>query len=274
MTDFFKGDNQAVSLSPGSKRRYNFAALAADRSFINKINTFPINTEIKTIKTYIVAAGGGLTIAGPGAPASIPAANDAGAVTLEMNTSLLLLPKTPMQRRIADRRVGFFTDDFVRYSDDQQEVENVAFAVRWRLEPKDGEMEKWMKGELVEPKKPIIYYIDPATPKQWRKHLIAGINDWQAAFEKAGFRNAIMGKEWPENDSTMSMEDARFSVLRYFASNVENAYGPNVHDPRSGEIMESHIGWYHNVMKLVHDWYMIQTAAVDPGARKMKYDEK
>ena len=127
---------------------------------------------------------------------------------------------------------------------------------------------------MVEPKKPIIYYIDPATPAKWRKYLIAGINDWQVAFEKAGFKNAIMGKEWPSSDSAMSMEDARYSVLRYFASDVENAYGPNVHDPRSGEILESHIGWYHNVMKLVHDWFMIQTAAVDPKARKMKFDDE
>jgi hypothetical protein len=134
-------------------------------------------------------------------------------------------------------------------------------------------MEKWKKGELVEPEKPIIYYIDPATPKKWRPYLIKGIDDWQVAFEKAGFKNAIMGKEWPENDSTMSLEDARFSVIRYFASDIANAYGPNVHDPRSGEILESHIGWYHNVMSLVHDWYFVQTAAVDADARKMTFDD-
>ncbi len=276
VTDFFKGDNLVVSISSSAKRRYNLSGIAADRSYIAKISTFPINTEVRTVKTFssTPSAGGMGMPASPGMPtANIPAANDAGAVTLEMNTSFLLLPQTPMQRRIWDKRVGFFPDDFVRYSDDQQKVENIRFAVRWRLEPKDGEWDKWRNGELVEPKKPIIYYIDPATPKQWRKHLIAGINDWQSAFEKAGFKNAIMGKEWPENDSTMSTEDARYSVVRYFASDIENAYGPNVHDPRSGEILESHIGWYHNVMKLVHDWYMIQTAAVDPGSRKMKFDD-
>jgi hypothetical protein len=152
-------------------------------------------------------------------------------------------------------------------------VEEKSFAVRWRLEPKDGDVEKWKRGELVEPKKPIIYYIDPATPAQWRPYLIKGINDWQIAFEAAGFKNAIMGKEWPANEPTMSMEDSRYSVIRYFASNVENAYGPNVHDPKTGEILESHIGWYHNVMSLVHDWYMIQASAVDPGARKMKFED-
>ena len=205
---------------------------------------------------------------------TLPAASEAGAVTIELNTSLLLLPIKPMVHRVADKRVGYFTDDYVLYSDDQQKVESKEFAVRWRLEPKDEDYARWQKGELVEPKKPLIYYIDPATPKKWRKYLILGINDWQKAFEKAGFKNAIMGKEWPENDSTMSMEDARYSVVRYFASDIENAYGPNVHDPRSGEILESHIGWYHNVMKLLHDWYMIQTAAVDPRARTMKFSDE
>lgn len=275
VSDFFKGDNQAVSIDPRTKRSYNLSVLTQDRSYISKISTYPINTEIVSVKTYSASPAGGISIPGlPTGGGGIAAANDAGAVTMELNTSLLLLPKVPMQRRIADKRVGFFTDNFVRYSDNQQKVEDVSFAVRWRLEPKDGEWEKWRRGELVEPKKPIIYYIDPATPKQWRSHLIAGINDWQAAFEKAGFKNAIMGKEWPENDTTMSMEDARFSVVRYFASPVANAYGPNVHDPRSGEIIESHIGWYHNVMKLVHDWYMIQAAPNDPGARSMKYDDQ
>jgi hypothetical protein len=274
VTEFFKGDNQAVSVNPNTKRRYSLTALAQDRSYIGKISTYPINTEIVTVKTYMSSPAIGPSIPGLPPTAGIAAARDAGAVTMEINTSLLLLPKVPMQRRIADKRVGFFTDEFVRYSDSQQKVEDISFAVRWRLEPKDGEWEKWRRGELVEPKKPIIYYVDPATPKQWRSHLIAGINDWQAAFEKAGFKNAIMGKEWPENDTTMSMEDARFSVVRYFASDIANAYGPNVHDPRSGEILESHIGWYHNVMKLVHDWYMLQAGPSDPGARSMKYDDQ
>jgi hypothetical protein len=270
VTDFFKGDNQAVSLQPGYKRRLNLSGIASDRSFIQTIKTFPINTEVKTVKTFNSTPS-----FGPAAPASttLPAADVAGVVTLELNTSFILLPKSPMKKRLFDPRVGFFADDYEVYSDDQQKVSDKEFIVRWRLEPKDEDIDKWTRGELVEPKKPIIYYIDPATPKKWRPYLMAGVNDWQKAFEKAGFKNAIMAKEWPENDSTMSMEDARFSVIRYFASNIENAYGPNVHDPRSGEILESHIGWYHNVMKLVHDWYMVQTAAVDPKARKMTFDD-
>ncbi|MBS1730646.1 MAG: zinc-dependent metalloprotease [Bacteroidetes bacterium] len=270
VTDFFKGDNQVVSLNPSIKKNYNLMSLSSDRSFIETIHTFPINTEVRTTKTYI-------SIPQTGAPStqsvSLPASNAAGAVTFELNTSFIMLPDKPMQKRLFDPRVGYFADDYTVYGDNQQKVKDDVFIVHWNLEPKPEDMEKWKRGELVEPKKPIIYYIDPATPKQWRPYLIMGVNDWQKAFEKAGFKNAIMAKEWPENDTTMSLDDARFSVIRYFASDIENAYGPNIHDPRTGEILESHIGWYHNVMQLLHDWYFIQTAAVDPNARKMKFDD-
>jgi hypothetical protein len=275
VTDFFKGDNQIVSLDPNLKKIFNLTAIASDRSYVQSIKTFPINTEIKTVKTFSTTSGSPMPgMSFPGSSASFPAANKAGVVTMELNTSMLLLPKTPMAPRLFDRRVGFFTDRYVLYSDDQQKVDKKEFAVRWRLEPKPEDLEKYKKGELVEPIKQIVYYIDPATPKQWHKPLIDGINDWQTAFEKAGFKNAIIGKEWPVDDSTMSLEDARYSVIRYLASDIENASGPQVHDPRSGEILESHINWYHNVMKLVHDWYLIQTAAVDVRARKMKFDDE
>lgn len=276
VTDFFKGDNQVVGLDQGDKRQFNLTAIAADRSYVQSIRTYPINTEIKTVKTYTTSSGSPMGMGGgfPGSSSGFPAASRAGAVTMELNTSMLLLPKTPMTPRLFDRRVGFFTDRYVLFTDDQQKVDKKEFAVRWKLEPKPEDLEKYKRGELVEPIKQIVYYIDPATPKQWHKPLIDGINDWQKAFEKAGFKNAIVGKEWPTNDSTMSLEDARYSVIRYLASDIENASGPQVHDPRSGEILESHINWYHNVMKLVHDWYLIQTAAVDPKARKMKFDDE
>jgi hypothetical protein len=120
-----------------------------------------------------------------------------------------------MKKRLFDPRVGYFADQYTVFSDQQQKVQDDIFIIRWRLEPKDEDMDKWKQGELVEPKKPIIYYIDPATPKQWRSYIIQGVNDWQKTFEKAGFKNAIMAKEWPDNDSTMSLEDARYSVIRY-----------------------------------------------------------
>lgn len=275
VTDYFKGDNQAVSINPSSKRRLNLTAIQSDKSYIETIKSFPINTEVRSVKTFgASAAMPGMGAApSPFPSASLPAANAAGVVTLEINNSFILLPEKPMQKRLNDIRTGYFVDDYTVYSDDQQKTEESSFIVRWKVQPKKEDIERWKKGELVEPEKPIIYYLDPATPKKWRPYLIQGVNDWQAAFEKAGFKNAIMGKEWPEGDSTMSLEDARYSVIRYFASDIQNAYGPNVHDPRSGEILESHIGWYHNVMSLLHDWYFVQTAAVDPDARKMKFDD-
>ncbi|MBL7692674.1 MAG: zinc-dependent metalloprotease [Flavipsychrobacter sp.] len=275
VTDFFNGDNQPVSLSAFTKRRFNLTNQVADRTYISSINTYPINTEVKVVRTFTSTPPMGPQ-GGPGQMPSVtlPAAMAAGAVTMEINNSFVLLPKVPMAKRLFDPRVGYFADDFQVFDDAQQKVDDQVFAVRWRLEVKDADMEKWKRGELVEPKKPIVYYIDPATPKKWRKYLIQGINDWQVAFERAGFKNAIIGKDWDYSDSTLNLEDARYSVVRYLPSDVPNAYGPNVHDPRSGEIIESHIGWYHNVMKLVHDWYFVQAAAVDERARKMVFDDE
>lgn len=269
VTDFVKGDNDLISLSGFKKMGLGAGALLADRSYVKSIKAFPINVEIRTVKTYSGGGGapgiGGIQLGRP---------RDNNPLTMELNSSFLLLPEKPMSKRLFDKRVGYFADNYTEFGDDQQKVQDKTFIVRWRLEPKDEDRKKWENGQLVEPKKQIIYYIDPATPKKWRPYLIAGINDWQKAFESAGFKNAIVGKEWPENDTTMSLEDARYSVVRYFASDIENAYGPNVHDPRSGEILESHVGWYHNVMKLLHDWYMVQASAIDPKARKMKFDDE
>jgi hypothetical protein len=274
VTDFFKGDNQPITLGDFHKKKFNLAGQVSDRSYISGINTYPINTEVKVVRTFNSTPS--FTPPSPGGfpSTTLPAAWATGAVTLEMNNSFVLLPRVPMAKRLYDPRVGFFADDHVEYNDAQQKVDNKVFIVRWRLEPRDEDVAKWKRGELVEPKKPIVYYIDPATPRKWRPYLIKGVNDWQQAFEQAGFKNAIFAKDWDMKDTLVNLEDARYSVIRYLPSDVENAYGPNVHDPRSGEIMESHIGWYHNVMKLVHDWYMIQAAAVDPKARKMEFDDE
>ena len=274
VTSLFEGDTQAFSLSSRSKRAYNLGNLKGDASFIESIRTYPINTEVTVTKTYTYSLPQG-GAGGPGRMSAIlPAGLEAGVVTLVLNTSMVLLPEVPMQPRLFDARVGYFADGYTQFSDEQQAVERVRFIARWRLEARPEDVEKQKRGELVEPVKPIVYYIDPATPKQWRPYLIAGVNDWQKAFEQAGWKNAIRAEEWPEDNPDMSMEDARFSVIRYLASSTANAYGPNVHDPRSGEILESHIGWYHNVMTLVHDWYQVQVGAVDPRARSFKYDDE
>ena len=273
----FEGDTQVFSLDSRRKKQFNLGGVKADASFIQSIRSFPINTEVTVTKTYSYNQ----PQAGPGAASqsrgtTLPAGRETGFVTVVLNTSMILLPEQPMQQRWFDSRVGYFTNGYSLFTDEQQRVQNIRFITRWRLEARPEDVERQKRGELVEPVKPIVYYIDPATPKQWRKHLIAGVNDWQVAFEQAGWKNAIRAEEWPENaeELGMSLEDARFSVIRYLASPIANAYGPNVHDPRSGEILESHIGWYHNVMTLVHDWYQIQAGAIDPRARAFKYDEE
>ena len=261
VTGFFNEDNSALGLSQSYKRAFGLSGQAS--SYVEDIKSLPLNTEVRVVKTFNSTS-----------TPSIPATAYTGKATLGLNYSFVLLPSNPMMRRYFDRRVGYFTDRFNVFSDQQQRVTSKTFITRWRLEPRPEDVEKMRRGELVEPQKPIIYYIDPATPKQWRKYLIQGVNDWQVAFEKAGFKNAIMGMEWPEGDSTMSMEDARYSCIRYLASDIENAYGPHVHDPRTGEILESHICWYHNVMSLLHDWYMVQASSIDEAARCMNFDEE
>nr|WP_315161003.1 zinc-dependent metalloprotease [uncultured Flavobacterium sp.] len=274
VTGTFESDLQTFSLDPIKKQLLNIQGFQKDRSFIQKISSFPINTEIRTVKTFATTAPQLSLNPTPKIGTNLPAALDAGVITLELNTSMILLPKKPMRKRTFDARVGYFANEYELFEEESQKSDTEVFAVRWRLEPKSEEDAKRQKnGELIEPKKPIVYYIDPATPEKWKKFIKLGIDDWQVAFENAGWKNAIRGEYWPENDPTMSLEDARFSVLRYFAAEIQNAYGPNVNDPRTGEILESHIGWYHNIMSLLRNWYMIQTAAVDPAARAKKFDD-
>ncbi len=275
LTSTFDGDIQTFSLDPIKKQLLNIVAFQKDKSFISKISSYPINTEIRTVKTFTTTPPRISITPTPQIGVNLPSALDAGVITVEMNTSMILLPKTPMRKREFDARVGYFANQYDVFEEESQKADTKVFAVRWRLEPKSEEdAQKQKRGELIEPLKPIVYYIDPATPDKWKKFIKQGIDDWQIAFEAAGWKNAIRGEYWPENDPTMSLEDARFSVLRYFAAEIQNAYGPNVHDPRSGEILESHIGWYHNIMSLLRNWYLIQTAAVDPAARTKKFDDK
>ena len=278
ITDFFKDANQVFSIPPRRKQLLKLTELQKDRSYIESIRAYPINIEVRTVKTFAVTPPSLNPTSSPSTPVepvTLAAGAATGFVTLELNTSMIILPKEPMRKRFFDPRVGFFSTGYTVYEDNSQRVKTETFATRWRLEAKnETDSARQQKGELIEPAKPIVFYIDPATPVKWRSYLKQGVDDWQKAFEQAGWKNAIYAKDWPEKDSTMSLEDARFSVIRYFASDIENAYGPNVNDPRSGEIIESHIGWYHNVMKLVKKWYTTQTAASDPRARKPEFDDK
>jgi len=273
VSDFLQKENIYTQLSNEVKTTMSLTSMAADRSYVKSFASYPINAEIKMMRTY--SASGVAPKPQPGRPPVVPleAAKLGGAVTLEISTSILLMPEKPMMARRFDARVGYFANYNIEYTDDQQRVDPKIFIVRYRLEPKAEDMDRYKRGELVEPKSPIVYYVDPATPKQWRPYIIAGINDWNEAFKAAGFKNAIIGKEWPEDDTTMSLEDARYKIIRYFPSEVANAYGPNINDPRSGEVLQSYVGWYHNVMTLLHDWYMVQASPNDPRARKMKFSD-
>jgi hypothetical protein len=256
LTDYINTDNDILGFDSRSKSAYGLGSQAQDRSYIVNVRSYPRNTELRMLRTY--------------------SRSGSGTATIEINSSILLLPKEPMKGRHADERVGYFTTGFTDFDANPQGVKSVQLATRWRLEPKEQDVKKYLAGELVEPAKPIVIYIDPATPEKWIPYLIQGINDWQQAFEGAGFKNAIIGKRAPtkEEDSTWSLEDARFSALVYKPSTVANASGPQVHDPRSGEILETHINWYHNVMSLLHSWYFVQAAAIDPRARKMQFDDE
>ena len=259
VTNLFKQDNNLTSFSNNDKNMLRVKDLVGDRTYIDTMKVFPTNIEIATTRTY-------------NANSSSSPASRTGAMTVAFNTSMVLLPKVPMQKRLWDKRVGYFVNDFVRFSDDQRKTQHESFISRYRLVPKD--KAKYLRGELTEPVKQIVYYIDPATPAKWIPYLIQGVNDWNVAFEAAGFKNAIVAKVLPQDDPNVSMEDARYSGLRYLPSETENAYGPHIVDPRSGEIIEAHICWYHNVMNLLTKWYMVQCGPLDKRAQTMKFDDK
>lgn len=258
----FEGDVQAIGFPQRSRKQYKISKMDKTRSYIDRISSYPQNIEIRNVKTYISAAP--------------PSNSSVGSVTMELSNSMILLPKTPMKRRYFDERVGWFTSSQTDYGLDVQKSKSVTYLDRWRLEVKDEDLEKFKRGELVEPRKQIVYYIDRATPQKWRKYIKQGIEDWQIAFEAAGFKNAIIAKDAPtkEEDPDWSPEDVRYSVVRYLASPIPNANGPHVSDPRLGEILESDINWYHNVMTLLHNWFFVQTAAINPDARSTQFKDE
>jgi len=254
-TALFSTDVKPLGFPANRRKRYQITRMDKDRSYIDGVSSYPQNIEVRHVKTY--------------AANKAPSNSALGSITLEMSNSMVLLPKIPMKRRYFDECVGWFARGQTDYGLKDQRSKTVKYLDRYRLEVKDEDIEKFQRGELVEPKKQIVYYVDRATPKEWVPYIIQGVNDWQVAFEAAGFKNAIVGKMAPtaEEDPEYSPEDVRYSVIRYLASPIPNANGPHVSDPRSGEILESDINWYHNVMTLLHNWFFIQTAAINPDAR-------
>nr|WP_321225228.1 zinc-dependent metalloprotease [uncultured Psychroserpens sp.] len=261
-TPLFEKDVKSLGLPQFRRTPYRVTRLEGDKSFIETIKSYPRNIEARHVKTY--AAG------------RPPSNSSTGSISIEINNSMILLPDNPMKRRYFDERVGWFTSSQTDYGQEDQKSKQLEFLDRWRLEVKDEDIAAFNRGELVLPKKQIVYYIDRATPVKWRKYIKQGIEDWQVAFEAAGFKEAIIAKDPPsiEEDPEWSPEDARYSVVRYLASPIPNANGPHVSDPRTGEILESDINWYHNVMSLLRGWFFVQTAAINPDAQSPQFKDE
>lgn len=260
VTDFFGGDTPALSgLTTQQRTQWQVRRLDPARSFISTARSYPLNVEVRHTQTFEAAAP--------------PSDRTGGTITLEMRQSLVLLPRVPMRPRYADPRAGFFTVDHINYGLDEQKAATESFITRWRLEPKDPAA--YARGELVEPVKPIVYYLDPATPARWRPYVRQGVLDWARVFERAGFRNAVrvMDPPTPQQDPEWDPEDIRYSVVRWAASLTRNAQGPSTVDPRSGEIIESDIVWYHNHMRSYRNRLMIETGAANPAARTLEIPE-
>ncbi len=260
VSDYFNADGPGFNVIRKSlKKEYGLGNPDKNRSFIDSVKSFPENTEIRHTLTYSAT--------------SPPRGNQTGTLSFQINHSIIALPSDPMQVRYEDPRVGWFTLSQYNYSSEALKSDEVRLIRRWRLVPSD--LEAYKNGELVEPIKPIVYYLDPATPLKWRPYFKKGIEDWNTAFEKAGFKNAILAKDPPsaEEDPDFSPEDSRYSTVRYVASTTRNATGPSVSDPRTGEIIESDIIWYHNHLRSYRNRYLLETGAANPKARTLDTPE-
>jgi len=260
VTSFFRSDAQLIGPRQTRRDQFQIRTLHGDRTFIESIRSFPENVEVRRTVTY--AAG------------RPPSNAVGGVISMELGHAFVLLPEEPMRPRHWDERVGYFSVTQNDFGTEAQRLVQRRFIQRWRLEPSNPAA--YERGELVDPVQPIVIYIDPATPEQWRPYLKRGIEDWQEAFEAAGFSNAILALDppTPEEDPDFDPADARVSMIRYLASPVQNASGPRFYDPRSGEILGTHIQWHHNVMNLVRNWYFVQTAGANPDARGLEFDEE
>ena len=261
VSSYFMSDSPGFNIIRSyEKDNYKMGGVDKKRSFIDSARSFPRNTEILHTLTFSVNKA--------------PRGNRTKTFSFQINHSIIALPDDPMPVRYEDERVGWFTLNKINYSSEKLKSDSYNIVRKWRLEPSD--MDAYNRGELVEPIKPIIYYLDPGTPMKWRKYFKMGIEDWNSAFEKAGFKNAIIAKDPPskEEDPDFSPEDIRYSTVRYVASTTRNAMGPSVSDPRTGEIIESDIVWYHNHLRSYRNRYLLETGAANPSARTLFTPEK
>lgn len=257
VTDFFRTNEPMISPlevnpPPATANNYIRGQLVDNASQLKQVKSFPYNVEIKGLMTFDQQ------------PSRQP-------YTLEMHRSILLLPEEPMQMRLQDNRVGLFSSARRYFSTDLDKVERFNIIHRWNLQPSDSAA--YLRGELVEPIKPIIFYVDSAFPEKWRPTILQAIEDWQPAFEAAGFKNAIQAREYPKDDPSFDPDDIRYSCIKYATTATANAMGPSHIDPRSGEIICADVIWYHNVISLVHNWRLVQTGAVDPRVRRTVFDD-
>tara|TARA_B110000211_G_C14061823_1_gene545873 strand:+ start:98 stop:2323 length:2226 start_codon:yes stop_codon:yes gene_type:complete len=261
VTDYFMSDSPGFNIIRSyEKDNYKIGSVDKKRSFIDSARSFPNNTEILHTLTFSANKA--------------PRENRTKTFSFQINHSIISLPKNPMPIRYEDERVGWFTLGKINYSSEKLKSDNYNIIRRWRLEPSD--LEAYNKGQLVDPIKPIVYYLDPGTPMKWRKYFKMGIEDWNTSFEKAGFKNAIIAKDPPskEEDPNFSPEDIRYSTVRYVASTTRNATGPSVSDPRTGEILESDIIWYHNHLRSYRNRYLLETGAANPKGRTLNTPEE
>ena len=261
VTSYFMSDSPGFNIIRSyDKENYKIGGVDKKRSFIDSANSFAKNIEILHTLTFSANKA--------------PRKNQTKSFTFQINHSIIALPDDLMPIRYEDKRVGWFNTEKINYSSDALKSEKFSIIRRWRLEPSD--IDAYKKGDLVEPIKQIVYYLDPATPIKWRKYFKMGIEDWNTAFEKAGFKNAIIAKDPPtkEEDPDFSPEDIRYSTVRYVASTTRNAVGPSVSDPRTGEILESDIIWYHNHLRSYRNRYLIETGAANPKARTLETPEE
>ena len=261
VSEFFLKDSPGFNIiNSRVKDQYKIGGVDRRRSSIDSSRSFPENIEVLATLTFNTNKP--------------PRINRTKTFSFQVNHSFILLPSEKMKVRHFDHRVGWFTVNKIDYSSSALKSDSFKLIRRWRLEPKDEEA--YLRGELVEPKKKIIYYLDPATPKKWRPYFIKGIEDWNSVFEKAGFKNAIVAKSPPtkDEDPDFSPEDIRYSTVRYVASETRNATGPSVSDPRTGEILESDIIWYHNHLRSYRNRYLLETGAANPSARTLETPEK
>jgi hypothetical protein len=246
-----------------AKTRLRARIFDSSRSFIERVVSFPENIEVEATHTFTNPPDP--TPALPTAPPNpfLGAGMGTGSASVVMHYSMVKLPEKPMMPRLMDERVGYFNINKLDYGKDEHRAPQRTYITRWRLEKKDP------NAAMSEPIKPIVYYVDPATPAKWVEYVKKGIEDWQPAFEAAGFKRAILAREAPKDDPDWSPEDARYSVVRWLPSTIQNASGPHIHDPRTGEILESDIQMYHNILSLQRSWYFTQAGPLDPRVKKL-----